>query len=77
MNDTILRHNYTTQYGVATGLLNVYTVYGTYNLADKQVPPGIALTPQGLKRYHIKDLLDKYPELASPEALKAAEAQKW
>jgi hypothetical protein len=76
-DDTILRHTYTRQYGIATGLLNVYTIYGTYQLADTKVPPGIALTPQGFKRYNIKELLTKNPELLCPEALGAAEVQKW
>ena len=78
-NDTILRHSYTNNYGVATGLLNVYTVYGNYTLAgpltDVKVPAGIALTPQGFKTYSISKLLDKNPELKSDKALKAAEEQ--
>ena len=76
-NDTIFRHSYTKDYGVATGMLNVYVVYGEYKLANIKVPAGVALTPQKFKRYRIKDLLEKYPDLASQEALKAEKEQKW
>ncbi len=76
-NDTILRHSYTEKYGVATGLLNIYVVYGKFQLADKQVPAGLCLTPQGLYEYQIQKLLDSNPELASERAKQAAKDQKW
>ena len=62
-NDTILRHNFTDNYGLATGLLNIYIMYGQYQLVDKNIPAGICLTPQGFKKFRIRQVLDKYPEL--------------
>lgn len=76
-NDTILRHSYNEDYGTATGLLNVYVVYGKYKLLDKEVPSGVALTPQGFRFYRIQDLLNKNPDLVSNDAVKAAKEQKW
>lgn len=75
-NDVILRHNYTEKYGTATGLLNVYVMYGKYKLSDKEVPAGIALTPQGFMRFKIIDVLNKYPQLQSTESIEAAKRQE-
>lgn len=74
-NDTILSHNYTPEYGLATGLLNIYVVYGEYKLADKDVPAGICLTPQGYRKYSIRDLLTANPTLATTEAIEESRRQ--
>lgn len=74
-NDTILRHNYNTNYGLVTGMLNMYVVYGKYQLADKTIPAGICLTPQGFRKFRIRQLLDKYPDLNVFETEEAARRQ--
>ena len=66
-NDTILSHSYQEKYGVATGLLNIYVVYGKWELDKETVPAGVCLTPQGFKRYKVEQLLQKYPELKVPD----------
>lgn len=63
VDDTILSHSYTKSYGIATGLLNIYVIYGNYPLADFKVPAGVCLTPQGFKKFNISQLLVDHPEL--------------
>lgn len=74
-NDTILRHSYNLDYGVAVGLLNIYVMYGKFKLQDKSVPAGICLTPQGFRKFSIRSILNKYPELVSDESEEAARRQ--
>lgn len=76
-NSDIMSSTYTAEYGVAYSTdLKLFTIYGKYPVGDKTVPAGVCISMQKLSRFPIKDLLAKYPDLQSQQALKAAEDQK-
>lgn len=71
--DTVFSSDYKDKVGYVMGLKAVYIVYGTY----KGFHPGEAISPISKKvyMYSIRDLLDKYPVLATPAAEAAANKQ--
>ncbi len=80
-NDNIISTTFVSEYGIAfSDTLKLYTVYGQYKvegpLGKQNYPAGVCISMQDITRYPIKELLDKYPELAIPQAVAAAKDQK-
>lgn len=73
VNEVVMSYDYEDSYGVAIGVKHFFIVYGEY----KGFHEGEALDPINgtVNSYSIKDLLDKYPNLNTPEAQKAATRQ--
>lgn len=66
-DDIIVRHTYTSKFGSAVGFKALYLIYGkNYGLVE-----GTAISPTHRFYFRIKEVLDKYPELESKEALLA------
>lgn len=80
-NDELISTTYIKEYGIGfSKSLKLYTIYGNYKvegpLGKQSYPPGICISMQDINRYPIQELLDKYPDLALPEAIAAAKTQK-
>lgn len=74
--DDISTFQYTKQSGVAFGKQGVYCVYGIFEASGMKILPGRYLDYSGLYEYSILELLQKYPQLRTKEAIKAAAVQQ-
>src|SRR3990167_8834583 len=73
-NDVIIKHQYTKDWGLATGLHGFYVVYNKMKFPDGGVAKEgecYLISPPLIGNFRIKDLIDKYPELSDERVLKA------
>jgi hypothetical protein len=76
-NDELYTSLMVSEYGIAIGnSMTLYTIYGTYETGNKKLPAGLAVHMDKINRYPIKEIIEKYPNLAVPQALEAAKNQK-
>jgi hypothetical protein len=74
--DTLIDMRKTSKCTAAVGLKGIYVISGEYQVIGKVVKAGTLLGYTSSSQYRIYELLEKYPDYASPEAVKAARKQQ-
>lgn len=63
VDDVVLRHQYTPEYGLVTGIKGYYFVYGKMKLKSVTITSGTFVSMTKVAQFRIKDLIYQHPEL--------------